>query len=90
MSNRLHVDFGLACSPPSKSTFCVRPQEQLCSGPPHLSTVSAYCQPNIFERGPDSNRRPKSLPTELPRSKLVEVTGIEPATYCLQSSRSPN
>jgi hypothetical protein len=24
------------------------------------------------------------------KQKMVEVTGLEPATYCLQSSRSPS
>jgi hypothetical protein len=46
-------------------------------------------------RGKDSNLRlpgyePGGLPLTYPAIILVEETGIEPATYCLQSNRSPN
>jgi hypothetical protein len=30
------------------------------------------------------------IPFNYPGKNMVEVTGIEPATFCLQSKRSPN
>ena len=38
-----------------------------------------------------SESKSDALPTELrANKKMVEVTGIEPATYCVQGSRSTN
>ena len=47
---------------------------------------SEYKDSNFGPPGP----KPGALPDCATLRCMVEVTGIEPATYCLQSSRSPN
>ncbi len=54
----------------------------LTSTPSRWSTMSATIRP-------PSGWKPDALPNELMAHILVEVTGLEPATFCVQSRRSP-
>ena len=51
-------------------------------------TADYWIQLGSKFRKPHIGRRRRG--TEIAEEKLVDVTGIEPATSCLQSTRSPS